>query len=307
MCNDKNRYLYRAFGLKFISDFYLPELIELEESEKIDVNIVKGKVPIRIDKVVWEEKNVKISQNELIFEIDDVGKYYLRNGNFIIVEPDKNASDNSMRLYLLGMALGTLLLQRDMVSIHGSIVVIDGKAIILSGVSGAGKSTLSSAFRKIGHLILTDDISVIKINEEGIPIAQPGYPQQKLWSDSLEIVGEDKSQVCEVSTKQNKYSFTIKEGFLDSPVPLVAIFEISPEECNCVEINQFHGVDKLNILLKNIYRGVLFRILGTKSQYFKQCLEISKNIEVFKLVRPKDIFSLEDQVKFIKQKIECLV
>lgn len=307
MCNDKNRYLYRAFGLKFASDFYLPELIKAEDLDEIDINIIKGIVPTDIDKVIWEEEDVKISQNELIFEIEDVAKYYLRNGNFITVEPNKGSNNNSVRLYLLGMALGTILLQRGIVPIHGSTVVIDGKAIILSGVSGAGKSTLSSAFRKMGYSFLADDISVVVINEDGIPIVQPGYPQQKLWSDSLEIMREDTRHLLKVSTKENKYAVTIQEGFLDSPVPLAAIFEINPEKCKCVEISKIYGTDKLNTLLRNIYRGVLFKILGTKLEYFKQCLEISKSIEVFKLVRPEDIFSLEEQIRLVKQKIECLV
>ncbi|MFL0198646.1 hypothetical protein ACJDU8_24275 [Clostridium sp. WILCCON 0269] len=307
MYNNKGSYFYSAFGLKIASDFYLPELIKGEDLGEIDINIVKGEVPIEIDKAICEIEYFKASQNELIFEVEGVAKYYMTNGNTIIVQPNENANDNSVKLYLLGAALGTILLQRGIIPVHGSAVVIQGKAVIFTGVSGAGKSTLSSAFRKMGHLFLADDISVVVINKEGIPVVQPGYPQQKLWSDSLEIMREDISQLSKVSPIEDKYALPVQEGFLHSPVPLSAIFEINPEECSSVEIKQISGTDKLNILLRNIYREVFFRILGVKSDYLMQCLKISKNIEFFKLVRPKEIFSLEEQIRLIKRKLECLV
>ena len=42
--------------------------------------------------------------------------------------------------------------------LHSNTIVIDGKAIALSGRSGAGKSTLAAMLMKRGHRLISDDV-----------------------------------------------------------------------------------------------------------------------------------------------------
>jgi hypothetical protein len=302
----KSRYSYKTYGLTITSDICLPELLQWEGQGEADINIIYGTAPLDIDEVVWEGECFKISKNELILNIEGIAKYYVTGGKTIIAEPEEGADNNSVKLYLLGTALGTILLQRGAIPIHGSSVVIDGRCVVVTGVSGAGKSTLSSAFRKMGHSFLADDISVITINKDGIPLVQSGYPQQKLWSDSLVTMGEDTSNLSKVYIDEDKYALPIQEGFLTSPVPISAIFELIYEQQNLVEIKQIFGTDKLNILLRNIYRVELLEAIGIKEEYFRQCLNVARQTAFFKLIRPEGVFSLEEQVKLVMENLAGL-
>lgn len=303
--NSKNKYIYRAFGLNISSDICI---LELQKGEGVaDINIICGIVPTELNEVVWSDEYIKVSKNELLLYVEGVAKYYVKDGKTIIVEPSEQCNDNSVKLYLLGTAIGTALLQKGIIPIHGSAVVIDGKCVIFTGISGAGKSTLSSAFRKMGYEFLADDVSVVTINEAGIPLVQPSYPQQKLWSDSLESMGEDHNRFSKIEDNEDKYVIPVKKGFLSSPVPLYAIFELNPYECSSVQIAQILGSEKLVTLLKNIYRVELLSSFGIKGDYFKKCLNVAKPTAFFKIIRPKEGFFLEEQIRLVREKLKYIV
>lgn len=305
MHRSNDRYFYRVYGLNISSDIYLPELQKWKG--RVDINIIRSTVPSELNETIFSNEYIKISKNEVLLSIEGIAKYYVKNGDEIIVEPDVHGDNNSVNLYLLGTALGTALLQRGVIPIHGSAMVIDGKCVLFTGNSGAGKSTLSSAFRKKGHTFLADDVSVVTINEKGIVVVQPAYPQQKLWCDSLIEMGDDINKLAKVYVDENKYVVPTHNEFSSLPAPLQAIFELKADECEGVEMTQLWGVEKLDILLKNIYRVEILRYLGIRAEYLKQCVNIAKDISFFRLVRPKEIFSIEEQIKLVENKLKHLV
>lgn len=300
--NNKNSYM--AYGLNISSDICFPEL--MPASGIGDVNIICDKVPTEILKPIVKNKTYQISTNQLLFYVEGVGHYYVENGNRIVVQPDEHADTGKVRLFVLGTAFGALLLQRGILPIHGSAVVIDGLCIIFTGVSGAGKSTLSSAFRKKGYPFLADDISVITLDEGRLPWVQPAYPQQKLCRDSVQMMGDDISFLKQVDEDTDKYAVPVLKHFQHLPVRLAAICELRPYDCCSIGISQVFGTEKLQVLMKNIYRVELLRWFGQKQEFFKQCLDVAKDTAFFRMIKPKHAFTLEDQVSLIKEKLEVL-
>ena len=96
-----------------------------------------------------------------------------------------------MRLFLLGTSFGALLMQRGILPLHGSAMVVNGRGVVFTGMSGAGKSSLLAAFRKKGYPFLTDDVVAVTVDTAGTAWIHPSYPQQKLWRDSTKAVGVD--------------------------------------------------------------------------------------------------------------------
>ena len=92
----------------------------------------------------------------------------------------KGASRESFTVYLLGQVLSFVLLSFDIESLHGSIVVVDGKAIAFVGDCGDGKSTLGAAFVSRGYPMLTDDLIVAEERGRGW-VVHPGVPRVKLF------------------------------------------------------------------------------------------------------------------------------
>lgn len=298
-----SKYFYTAFGLNICSDMCLPELLPGECTD--DVCIICGNVPTKIDDAIWKYANFQLSNRELLFYVKGIAHYYVADGKKIIVQMDDDADVDSVKLYLLGTVLGTILLQRGILAIHGSAVVIDGRCIIFSGCSGAGKSTLSSTFRMMGYPFIADDVSVVSISKDGIPWVYPGYPQQKLCHDSLETMGVKVSNLTLIDASTEKYAVPVKNDFINEPIQLAAICELKPLECCGIEVKQLLGVEKLKMLISNIYRNELLDCIGMKPEYFKQCLQVTNTVPFFRLERPKGIFTLEEQVNIIREK--CLI
>lgn len=81
---------------------------------------------------------------------------------------------------LAGMILGSLLriaysqavVYHRAVSIHASVVMLDGKGFLFMGKSGTGKSTHSALWMKtfVGCELLNDDNPTIRLTEEGVMV-----------------------------------------------------------------------------------------------------------------------------------------
>ena len=123
----------------------------------------------------------------------------MENGSEITIEPTKDATSEELQLFLIGSVFGALIHQRGMLPIHGSAVLFKGKAVVFTGVSGAGKSTLAMGLAQRGYSVLADDISVITKRADNTPVLYPGYPQMKLWGDSLDKLGKNSDDLKTVS------------------------------------------------------------------------------------------------------------
>ena len=134
---------YKVYGLNIRSE------IEIDEFDKLDEILEKNIVNIRYDKISTEIKdkisegiNIQLFQNKIWFHIDNIATYCISNGNDIKVEVCENADMQLMKIYIMCSCLGFIMLQRNMVAIHGGVIEMNNKAVIFTGDRGAGKSTL---------------------------------------------------------------------------------------------------------------------------------------------------------------------
>lgn len=299
-----SKYIYKAFGLTIASEIMLPDLVKSEGTE--DIRIKLGKVPSEIQSILEKTNEYQISKTEFIFSVKDVAHYYIKDGRLIVVEPEENADINDIKLYLMGIAIGTIFIQRGIVPIHGSSVVIGNRCVIFTGDCGAGKSTICSAFRRNGCEFLSDDISVITMNKVGAPMVQPAFPQQRLCIDAAKEMGYDTSVLLVASKTNEKLVINGLNGFKAEPIQLAAIFKISQKEEDNVKITKVVGTEKLISILESIYcSAILFR-LGINSKYFKQCTNIGKKISYYNLVRPSGKFTVDEQVKLVIENINTI-
>lgn len=294
----KRKFSYRAFGLNILSNLRLPELSPGEG--KYDAEILCEAPPVEFDRAFNKAADFHLGKNTLLFSLKGVGHFYVESGRRIFVLAAEDAEEDLVRQYLLGTALGALLLQRGVLPIHGSAVIVDGRCIIFTGVSKAGKSTLCSAFRRQGCQFLSDDVSAVTFDPHGTPWVQPGYPQQKLCGDSIGKMGGETSGFRLVDPESGKYAVPAWEGFSASPARLAALCELKPQEGSQVQLARIFGVQKLEMLLRNIYRAPLIHCFRTKTEYLGQCVKVAEGIAFYRLTRPEGIFSLESQISAVR-------
>jgi hypothetical protein len=88
---------------------------------------------------------------------------------------------------LLDHVLPLLLTLRGQVVLHGAMVHLDGRAIVLVGSSGAGKSTLTAFAWQQGWTVGGDDGAVLHL---GSPVTcEPTYPTIRLTAQSTALLG----------------------------------------------------------------------------------------------------------------------
>jgi hypothetical protein len=299
-----NKHHYQVFGLHVVADIILPELMKAISPLAVpQVSIHLGKVPTAIADHILKTDSYQAAKGKFLFLVPGVAKYYVADGNSIMVEPDKQAEEYSVRLFLLGTSFGALLMQRGILPLHGSAVVAGGRGVVFTGMSGAGKSSLLAAFRKRGYPFLTDDVVAVTVDPDGIAWIHPSYPQQKLWRDSTKAVGVETESLKPfyIYEDQEKFAVPAPQGFRQSPVPLAAVYELQAANCPEVELQVLEGMDKLAVLLSHTYRPWLIRGMGLKAAHFKQCASVARQVTVSLLSRPVETFSLEEQVRRIEE------
>lgn len=115
--------------------------------------------------------------------------------------------DDVFRLFVLSEALGLLLLQKGLFLLHGSAVKVKDQAMVFLGRPGAGKSTTLAAFAQHNHPILSDDLTAIGFNATGQPCVLPGFPQVKIWENSVDNLGFDKKSLQPAFEGHNKFLY----------------------------------------------------------------------------------------------------
>lgn len=298
---------YSVYGLNIKSE------IVIEEFDKLDtliedniVNITYGEMPENIKEKIKNNKRIELSKNETWFHINNIATYRICNGNEVTVELAENPDMQIMRVYIMCSCLGFIMLQRDMVAIHGGVIEMDNKAVIFTGDRGAGKSTLITALREKGYKFISDDVAGIKFNNA--PYVMPGFPYQKLCTSAMDKFGYDKeSYTSFMSDKEVKYIVPAKEQFVEESRELISIIKLTVGDVEEVTIEELKGYEKLNNVIENIYRGEYIpRLGGMSPNYFKKCLDITKYIKFYKVTRPKEGFIVNKQIELIEGNILIL-
>ncbi len=104
------------------------------------------------------------------------------DGSRIACRPLDGATLEAFQTYLLAQVLSFALLKQGVESLHATVVAVQGAALVFLGDCGAGKSTLGAAFLQSGHLLVTDDLLVLREKDDGF-WAHSGLPRIKLFPE----------------------------------------------------------------------------------------------------------------------------
>lgn len=308
MLTVERKLFYKAFGFKIISDILFPEL-PIHVSSELEYN---SDIEIRIDKLeeIRSLLNAKpfqhiVKGNKVIFNIPEVGVFSVEGGTTIIADPFPGVDEGQLRLYLLGSCMGALLMQRKILPLHGSGIVINGKVYAIVGDSGAGKSTLAAALLNEGFELVSDDIIAVSFSDNSdIPLVIPSYPQQKLWQQSLEKLEIKSNNLLPIYQRETKFSVPVLTKFSGKTLPLGGIFELVKGDCIQVETHSINKLQKLHTLFLHTYRNFLIPRLDLMDWQFQVTAKISNKINLYQLCRPNTGFSTPQLISKIKSSLE---
>ncbi|MGL5614704.1 MAG: hypothetical protein ACRDD2_00505 [Sarcina sp.] len=288
-------YYYKVYGLNIASYKKIIELIKIDEKEKVDVFIKTEKIERLKKRNLNEKKWFHYEKKFSIFKIFNNGYFLIENGQSIIIEEELSSENRVIKAFILGLALGILIHQREEIAIHGSSIIIDEKAIIFTGKSGMGKSSLASIFKENGYKVIADDIAAITFNEKEEPFINMAYPEQKLTENFMKIRNYKIENLEFVQEKRGKYLVDIKDYFSYSSKKVKIIFEIVKGDNLEISIEKINNEEKIELILNNIYGIELISKDKIDLIFFKKIEKLASDILVYRIIRPRNKLTIEQE------------
>ena len=298
-----NKFYYRVYGLNIESEICIPEFTTIENPQEvnIDTKIYYKNAGQEIKEAIKNGRRTNFTYNDMWFNVENVAIYHAYDGDKIEVESYENSDPYMVNMYILGTVLGLSILQKNMVAIHGGAIVINNKGCVFTGDKGAGKSTLTTALRKKGYGFVADDVAAINLDAN--TSIYPGFAYQKLCDDTMEKLGYNKEDFIPFDAGSHiKYIVPAQDSFVDNEVKFDTLFEISVGEVDKVKIEELSGGEKLQNIIRNIFNvSALHYSGGIPPIIFKKCMDIGKSIRCFRIIRPKDKFTVGEQISLIEE------
>lgn len=234
------------------------------------------------------EDGVYVSQNEIQFDIEDFGIFYIKNGDSLDFFPySKQVNKELFDLYVKGPVFGAILLQRKVLTFHGSAVRYKDKAILFCGDSGSGKSTCALSFCQDGAKLLNDDVSPITFDNQE-PFVLGFSDKIRLWKDTfdtLEILTHNKTKVWS-EDERDKYYLELDSEEKQTQLKIVFILKLSTK----LELKVLNKSESLSALRNQIYRKeYLPNMKETEKAFFLNIILLTKKCQVVEVKRPTDI------------------
>lgn len=302
-------YLYQVFGLHIRSVLCLPELTPCNTPAPMNAGEVVVRLATDGDVIPpfdafpsnnWEAATrpfLRAATGDIYLAWPAVGRATVSNGRVIVLHPNPAVPTDLLRLHLLGSALGVTLHQRGLLPLHASVVAQHDCAVAFMGGWGAGKSTTAAAMHVHGYPMLADDIAAIDLAHER-PYVGVGFPQMKLWPESLPIFGDSPEQLPLVHPDEEKRIKVIEQTDDCPALPLQCIYLL--QEGSQVQIEPIPPNEAIFALLANWYGarfGNGFLDAEEQKRLFAHAVRITKSVPLFTLRRPAAIAQLPTLVQ----------
>lgn len=297
---------YSAYGLRIESAVRLPGFVEVKPpgDSKADVEIIHRKITERdllkyfAGSAAFEtpDCSVRVSKSAMCFEYPQTGTILVSDGNRVAVDLRAGAPEEDLVPYLTGYVLAVVLHQRNSLVLHASVVTVNGAGVAFVGAKGQGKSTMAASLQSSGARLISDDLLPI-VFENGRAFAIPGYPQIKLFRDSVTAVGEIPERLPAAHPKNSKYAYFC-EQFSHDPAPLSAVYVLNIDDE--ISIDRMGMPEAFIEATKHTHVSYYLRESGSFEWHFEKCRELVRSVPFFWLNRPHDYRRIDEVTEALR-------
>jgi hypothetical protein len=282
-------FFYRISGLTVQSDFELPGALPADAATA-DVVVRQCDVPARLEALTGAGPDWQMDDSRFLLSLPGIGRFLVADGRLIEMQPEGEPRDAVP--FLLGTALGALLLQRGNLVLHASSVSRDGGGVALCGHSGIGKSTLAAALCRAGCNFVSDDVSVVELGPHGVALWPDGRCL-KLFEESLARLGLAAHRGQEVGSGTNKHYVELRGRESAGPMPLRAIYVLRDREGQgASQIVRLSPVDAAQTLLNESHRPLLSLAMAKRNPQVAMTAAVVAKVPMFRFARGRDLDGL---------------
>ena len=296
---------YHGFSLHWASDgLLIPELpgvqchtLKATPSPSISIQEEDPQCWPALPPGPYDTPFLQMGRGDLRLTVEGIGRFRISNSDQITWQrANGTVSDQDLRTFLLGSAVGALLIQRGMLVLHGNALERNGQAIVCLGHSGAGKSTLAYALMQQGWRLLADDL--VAITPDGQVL--PGIPRIKLWHDAAEAFGLDPEALPPIRQGMEKYLLLGKAiERAEQPCPLRALYRIrqrrqDSNDSGNSRIARISSQKQAALCLRNqAFRPRFVRGLGQEGANFIALARLQQAVPLATLPMPNGIAAMQ--------------
>lgn len=289
---------YKIYGLNIDSEVELIQLEKGDENSFADVIIKWGSCRSEVTSYLQEKDATKrryeIGLEYSCFE-NKGGFYVIRDGREIIFECREGYSPAIVSGWILGYAMAMLLLQRRILAIHCSAVVIPDEnkegefasagAMLISGVSGSGKSSLTRKLLERGYHIMADDVAAVKFDGEK-DIVFPAFPYQKLCRNEVDKRSLDHEGLIYIDEGKDKYLVPVGDKFVSKAQTLKLLVFLAVGDVKEVTVRKLTGFEQFLGICNNLFLKVLKGPWENFPEVINLSMELASKCPVYQIVRP---------------------
>ena len=298
------RYWFRAYQLLFAASIPIPEMVTADVANlrgcEPDVVISEGDFPDGLPNPLAFSAVHEVNAEALLLRVAGIGRYLVRDGREILIDPGPTATAHEIRVYLLGTCVGALLHQRGFLVLHASGVATEHGCVLFAGASGAGKSTLLAELLRRGYKMVVDDVCAVRFDAAGRPIVVPSYPRTRLWADAAARFAIDTTNLPRTKRSWDKFERQVADQFSDREARLTHVFHLTgPYDGPEVSLERLGPIDAFRTLVDNTYRGILLDGLDLRTSHFQLASRAASSVNVVRVRRPAGTNTVEELAELI--------
>jgi hypothetical protein len=208
----------------------------------------------------------------------------------------------------LGLVSAFWLERSGALCLHAAAVVAPFGAIGFLGFNRAGKSSLAASFLAAGFPLLTDDVLTLDL-DQGRVMAQPEFPQLRLWPSSAEEWVEDAHELEPVHPDFEKRRVPVGAlglgTFHDRPAELRALM-LPDRKGTAIEVVRLTPREATIELVRHTFLQALGDAAIGVARRFERIVAVTERTPVFRLTYPNGLEHLGKVREAVLGRLETL-
>jgi len=271
---------------------------EPSAADRFGLRVGRGRCPLELDDATEVGPGLWVSGSAALVALDVAGvpwRILVTDGSQVTVDGPADREPPSWLLESWAVTLA--MLQRGRVVLHGTVMEVAGRVVVLAGDSGAGKSTTAAALGQRGHRLLTDDVAVVDLRD-GVPWVLPFRRGLHLCDDAADALGLDRGGLARMDGAPGK--LVLDPDGLDReprPIDCVVVLGLGGAE---VAVRRLTGAAALECLTTRAGRPLASRAILGPRRHLEAMAAIASAVPVWSVTRPTEGWTAEDVARRVE-------
>ena len=285
-------YTYTVYGLTLSVPFPCPPLALAPAGAIPDVKVADGVVPRTLAAPQAEGNMWQAEPGRFLFRGGSrAGRFLAEGGTCVTLERNPAAEDGMLCFYFLDAVLAAILRQRGLLVLHANAAVTPTGAIAVSGDSGAGKSTTLAALLQHDCTMLSDDITALRLGDDGHVQVLPGVPLLHLSEDAAAGLGHDISGLPRHQWRRMKAAIPTQTAMAAQPARLRTLYLLQTHTGDDLRVRTLTGAEKFTAVQGCVYGPLLPQ---EHPGQFPLLAAVAEQVAVLRIERPGALWAVRD-------------